>query len=241
MMEKSLLEADFACIDDNYKRITENIAEAALKSGRKPEDIRFMAVTKTVQPVYINHAVELGVRLIGENKVQELLSKLDYLEKDKLDMHLIGHLQSNKVRKIISTVSMIESVDSLSLAQEISRQAVNSSLNMDVLLEINIGNEESKTGFSYDEAARRAAEINELENLHVRGFMAIPPVCDTEDEARRYFAKMYRLFSDTKSEFAADAQFDTLSMGMSADYATAVLEGATLVRVGTALFGLRRY
>ena len=147
MTEKSSFDARLLCITENYKKITENIASAAVRSGRDPSAVRFMAVTKTVEPVYINHALSLGIGLIGENKVQELLSKLEYLEKKDVEKHIIGHLQSNKVRKIIREVSMVQSLDSVSLAREISRQAGLNGLNMDVLLEVNIGEEASKTGF----------------------------------------------------------------------------------------------
>lgn len=231
---------DLSYIDENYKYIKDRIAQAAVKSGRTPEDVRFMAVTKTVPPFIINRAIECGADLIGENKVQELLSKLDDLRTDGLEMHLIGHLQSNKVRKIVGTVKMIQSVDSLSLAQEISKRAVENGLVMDVLTEVNIGCEWSKTGFGYDEITEQSLAIDELPGVNVRGYMAIPPVCETEDEARKYFAKTRRLFEDARPQFAKP-DFDTLSMGMSSDYAAAVLEGSTLVRVGSALFGSRRY
>lgn len=231
---------DLSYIDENYKYIKDRIAEAAVKSGRMPADVRFMAVTKTVPPYIINRAVECGADLIGENKVQELLGKLDDLRTDGLEMHIIGHLQSNKVRKIITTVKMIQSVDSLSLAQEISKRAVENGLVMDVLTEVNIGCEWSKTGFEYDEITEGSLEIDQLPGVNVRGYMAIPPVCETKDEARGYFEKTRRLFEDAKPRFAKP-DFDTLSMGMSSDYAAAVLEGSTLVRVGSALFGSRRY
>ena len=229
-----------AYIDENYNYIKERIGEAARKSGRSPEDVRFMAVTKTVPPFIINRAVDCGVRLIGENKVQELLGKLDDLHTDGLEMHLIGHLQSNKVKKIVAAVKMIQSVDSLSLAEEISKRAQECGLVMDVLTEVNIGCEWSKTGFAFDEITERSLAIDQLPGVNVRGFMAIPPVCETQDEARGYFAKTRRLFEDAKPQFAK-AGFDTLSMGMSGDYEAAILEGSTLVRVGSALFGARRY
>lgn len=238
MTEKSLLDARFQAIEENYNEITEKIALAAARSGRKASDIRFMAVTKTVEPIFINHALGLGVDLIGENKVQELLSKLEYLEKKDVEKHIIGHLQSNKVRKIIGVVSMIQSLDSLSLAQEISRQAAARWISVDVLLEVNIGNEESKTGFSYEAVREAAAGIAALPGIVIRGLMAVPPLDAPEKETRAYFAKMRRLFDDMKGEFPA---MDTLSLGMSGDYPVAIEEGATLVRVGSALFGMRRY
>ena len=242
MTEKILteVEPDLRYIDENYKYIKDNIAEAAVRSGRDPSAVRFMAVTKTVAPYIINHAIALGADLIGENKVQELMGKLDDLHTDGLEMHLIGHLQTNKVKKIVATVKMIQSVDSVSLAHEISKRAQESGVTMDVLTEVNIGCEWSKTGFAYEEMTERALEIDALPGVNVRGYMAIPPVCETEDEARGYFAKVRRLFEDAKPQFGKP-DFDTLSMGMSSDYAAAILEGSTLVRVGSALFGQRRY
>lgn len=239
--ERSSFDEEFAVIDENYKRITDNIAEAAVKSGRRPEDVTFMAVTKTVQPALINHALSLGIGLIGENKVQELLSKLEYLEPSDVEKHIIGHLQSNKVRKIIGEVSMIQSLDSVSLADEISLRAGNAGLIMDVLLEVNIGSEISKTGLPYDEVLEKAAEISEKPNLRIRGLMAVPPICENETQVRRYFEKMRGLSEELKSRIRTDTVPDVLSLGMSSDYVPAILEGATLVRVGSALFGARRY
>jgi PLP dependent protein len=231
---------DFSYLDENYKRIKDNIEKAALSVGRNPDEVTFMAVTKTVSPQPINHVLSLGVRLIGENKVQELLSKLEFLNTDGVDMHIIGHLQSNKVRKIADIVSMVQSVDSVELAEEIAKRSLAVNRTMDVLLEVNIGCEFSKTGFSLEEIKERACEINEIENVNVRGLMAIPPVCEGE-EVRRYFADMKKLHTDIKSLLNNKADFDVLSLGMSADYAEAVKEGSTLVRVGSSLFGARRY
>lgn len=240
MTEKLSTDFDFSYFDENYAEIKEKIANAAIASGRKPEEVTLMAVTKTVAPQPINHVISLGAKLIGENKVQELLSKLEFLDTDGLQMHIIGHLQSNKVRKIVDVVSAVESVDSVQLAQEISKRCTAAGRTMDVLLEVNIGNEESKTGFMFDEALERAHEIAELDNVTVRGFMAVPPICEG-DTVRRYFAKMNGLFLDAKAVLSDKACIDTLSLGMSADYEDAIKEGSTLVRVGSALFGARRY
>ena len=241
MTEKLSPDISFDYLDENYKEIKENIAEAAIKASRKPEDITLMAVTKTVQPVFINHVISLGAGLIGENKVQELLGKIEYLKTDNLDMHIIGHLQSNKVRKIIDVVSTIQSLDSISLAEEISKQAEKNSLIMKVLMEINIGNEESKTGFTAQECIERAFQIAEMPGIKLEGLMAVPPICDSESQARKYFEKMNTLYQDCKSKLASKTQFTTLSMGMSSDYVPAIMEGSNLVRVGSALFGARRY
>ena len=238
MTEKSSVEARFRDIEENYKEITQNIAAAAARAGRAPADVRLMAVTKTVDPVFINHALSLGVDLIGENKVQELLSKLEYLQPADVEKHIIGHLQSNKARKIVDVVTTVQSVDSVSLAAELSRQAEKAGRGMRVLLEVNIGEEASKTGFRYEAVMDAAAEIALLPGLSLGGLMAVPPLDAEESALRGYFSKMRRLFEDLKPAFAG---FDTLSLGMSADYPVAIEEGATLVRVGSALFGARRY
>lgn len=241
MIEKSLVEERFNTIEENLKVIRENIANAAVQSGRKPEDIKFMGVTKTVEPIYINHAIDNGIDLIGENKVQELMSKKDSLKLDNCDVHLIGHLQTNKVKQIISQVSMIQSVDSLKLAKEISKQAVKNDLNMNVLLEVNIGNEDSKTGLKTDELLETCYEISKLDGISIKGLMAIPPICEKNAETLKYFANMRNLFIDIKDKKIDNVSMSILSMGMSSDYADAIREGSNLVRVGTSIFGARIY
>ena len=238
MTEKSLIDARKRDIEENYKEITENIAAAAARSGRTAGDVRFMAVTKTVEPVFINHALSLGVDLIGENKVQELLSKLDFLAPANVEKHIIGHLQSNKARKIVGVVTTVQSLDSVSLAKELSLRSCNAGVQTAALLEVNVGEEESKTGFLYDAVRDAAAEIALLPGLRLRGLMAVPPLDAEEKELRWYFAKMRRLFEDMRPLYPG---FDTLSLGMSGDYPIAIEEGATLVRIGSALFGARRY
>ncbi len=241
MIQSSSIDNEFSFLQDNFKRISSEIAEAAINSGRSPDSVTLMAVTKTVAPALINYMTSLGVNLIGENKVQELLSKLEYLNTDGVDMHIIGHLQSNKVRKIIDTVSMIQSVDSISLAKEISRQAVMHDKIMDILIEVNIGDEEAKTGLSVEMLHEAAHEIAELKNIKIKGLMCVPPICDDEKTVRGYFAETKRLFEDTKQSLKDKAELSVLSMGMSGDFVPAIYEGATLVRVGSALFGNRRY
>ena len=238
MTERSLIEARCRDIEENYKEIKETIAAAAKRAGRAPEDVRFMAVTKTVEPVFINHALSLGVDLIGENKVQELLSKLPYLEPADVEKHIIGHLQSNKARKIAGVVAMVQSVDGVPLAREISRQAEFANAGMQILLEVNIGEEESKTGFRYEEVRDAAVQIALLPGITLKGLMAVPPLDADEKALRGYFAKMRVLFEEMKPLYP---QFQILSLGMSGDYPIAIEEGATLVRIGSALFGARRY
>lgn len=235
MMEKSLISA----FDDNYNQISQKIACAAEKSGRGYEDITLLAATKTVDIDIINHAIESGVKVIGENRVQEFLSK--YENYSPVELHFIGHLQTNKVKDIIDKVSLIHSVDSYRLAEEISRQAVKRNITMNILLEINIGDEESKSGFCYDEAVDAVEKIAKLDGVRVKGLMAIPPICETPEQNRHYFAKMKKLFIDIGLKKIDNSSMDILSMGMSDDYEVAIEEGATMVRLGTALFGRRNY
>lgn len=234
-MEKSLNSV----FDENYKAITQNIACAAQKAGKKYEDITLLAATKTVSIEVINHAIESGITCIGENRVQEFLSK--YNDYSPVDCQFIGHLQTNKVKDIIDKVSLIHSVDSYRLAEEISRQAVKHNKKMDVLLEINIGDEPSKSGFAYDEAVDAVYKISKLDGIKIKGLMAIPPICNQPQQNRPYFAKMKKLFIDIADKKIDNSSMEILSMGMSDDYAVAIEEGATMVRIGTALFGRRNY
>ena len=234
-MEKSSI----SIFDENYKQIISNIARAAEKSGRKSEDIILLAATKTVDVEVINHAIQSGIGFIGENRVQEFLSKYDNYA--PVHRHFIGHLQTNKVKDIIDKVELIHSVDSYKLACEISKQATKRNIIMDVLLEINIGNEQSKSGFCYEEAHEAVQKIAQLDGVKVRGLMAIPPICENSEQNRKYFAKMKKLFIDIGTKKIDNSSMDILSMGMSDDYEAAIEEGANMVRLGTALFGRRNY
>lgn len=234
-MEKSSI----SIFDENYKLITKKIALAAEKSGRKYEDIILLAATKTVDVDVINHAIESGINFIGENRVQEFLSKYEgYLP---VHRHFIGHLQTNKVKDIIGKVELIHSVDSLRLAQEISKQAVKQNITVDILLEINIGEEQSKSGFAYDEALDAVHQIAQLGGIKIKGLMAIPPICEDSTQNRYYFKKMNKLFIDIGAQKIDNSSMEILSMGMSDDYEVAIEEGANMVRLGTALFGRRNY
>ena len=235
MMEKlSANEFDY-----NLDICLNKINQAALKSGRKPQDITFLAATKTVDIDTINYAVSKGIDYIGENKVQEFLSKYESI--NAKHKHFIGHLQTNKVKDIIGKVELIHSVDSLKLANEISKQAVKKDLIANILLEVNIGGEESKWGFKPDEVLENLEIISKLNNIKVCGLMTIPPVCEKSEENRKYFKKMYKLFIDISAKKIDNSSMDILSMGMSDDFDIAIEEGANLVRVGTALFGKRNY
>ena len=225
--------------DTNYKEICEKIKISAEKSGRKYEDIILLAATKTVCADLINYAIDKGIKYTGDNKVQELLEKEDSINFSH--KHFIGHLQTNKVKDIINRVEMIESVDSLKLAKEISKHAIKNNKIMDILLEVNIGNEESKYGFTLSNICENINEISKLEGIKIRGLMAIPPFCENGEDNRKYFKEMYKLFVDIKGKKIDNSSIDILSMGMSNDYDVAIEEGANLVRIGTSLFGKRNY
>lgn len=241
MMERFSVEEGFSNIEHNLSVIRENIKIAAEKSGRTAEDIKLMAVTKTVEPVFINHAIECGIDLIGENKVQEFLSKEEFLNLDNCKVHLIGHLQTNKVKQIVGKVEMIQSVDSIRLAREISKQSEKLGICTDCLIEVNIGEEESKTGIAYDEVMRMIEEIISLPSIKVQGLMSIPPICENVSDLCKYFEKMNRLFIDIKAKNIDNISMSVLSMGMSGDYKEAVACGANLVRIGSSIFGPRMY
>lgn len=228
-------------MEENLKVIRENIAEAALKAGKQEQDIILLAATKTVPVEVINHGIRLGIDYIGENKVQELLSKYDELELARCDCQFIGHLQTNKVRQLIGKVSMIQSVGSLKLAQEISRLSAGRGLSTDILVEVNIGREENKSGVLPEGLVELLEQISSLPAIQVRGLMAIPPVSENISDTMRYFTNMSQYFVDIKAKKIDNVTMDYLSMGMSADYAPAIEAGANMVRVGSALFGARIY
>lgn len=231
----------FTAIEENLKIINNDIAEAAIKSGRKPEDVFLMAVTKTVEPKFINHALDCGVNLIGENKVQEFLLKEPELKTDLCKAHLIGHLQSNKVKKIVGKVDTIQSVDTVEIAKEIGKRSAQQGIITKVLLEVNVGNEDSKFGFKSDEIFEKAAEIAEIEGITVNGLMCVAPICEKDAEIRSIFSNMHRMFIDIGAKKIDNINMNILSMGMSGDYENAILEGANLVRIGSAIFGARIY
>ena len=233
-MEKLLSNTQTSADDiaQNYARIRENMARAMAAAGRT-DSVQLMAVTKTVSPDRVNRAVELGADLLGENRVQEFLEKREsYLP---AQVHFIGSLQSNKVKYIIDKVTMIHSVDSVHLAEEIDRRAAQHGLVMDILAEINIGGEETKGGIAPAQAEEFCAKLRDLKNVRLRGLMTIPPPKCAES----CYADMQTLFKRLGQSFGGE--FDTLSMGMSGDYETAIKYGATIIRIGSGLFGYRKY
>ena len=236
MTEKSSI----SIFDENYKLIEQQISAAAEKSGRKREDIILLAATKTVSTEVINYAIEKGIKYIGENRVQEFLSKEKELS-ENAHRHFIGHLQSNKAKDIVGRVEMIESVHSVKLAKVIGELSEKKGIVTDILLEINIGNEESKSGFKDKEIFEKIEEISKISGVKVKGLMAIPPICEKSDEIRKYFAQMNKLFIDIRAKKLDNVSMDCLSMGMSSDFTEAIEEGSNIVRLGTALFGKRNY
>ena len=244
-MEKlsTSLDDRMRAINDNYRRIMEDIAAAAEKSGRSPADIDLCAVTKTVPVEYVNYSIGLGVRHIGENRVQELASKYDALDKEGLRISVIGHLQTNKVKPALQMAEMIQSLDSEHLAQEISRRATEMKKNISCLVEVNVGGEASKSGVALEQAEELVWRAAEMPGITVCGLMVIPPVEENILKTRCYFEKIHKLFIDIagKKHDNSNIRFDILSMGMSADYAAAIEEGSNMVRIGSALYGARSY
>ncbi|NLP29897.1 MAG: YggS family pyridoxal phosphate-dependent enzyme [Clostridiales bacterium] len=217
-------------IRDNIARINEN----------KPDDVLLVAVTKTRSAEEINKAIDCGITDIGENKVQEILEKYDYVK--PVRWHMIGHLQTNKVKYIIDKVSLIHSVDSLKLAKEINRRAGNKGITMDVLIQVNVAQEDSKYGIDAEEAVPLIEEIlKNYENIRVRGLMTIAPFEENPEDVRKYFKQLKALYDSCATIKHERLDFKYLSMGMTNDYEVAIEEGSNLIRIGTAIFGERKY
>ena len=228
-------------IYENVKKIRANIAEAAEKSGRKPEDIILVAATKMNDADRVKAAIDAGIDVAGENRVQELLDKYEQNAYEGAPLHFIGNLQTNKVKYLIGKVSLIQSVDSIKLAREIGRLAVKNGIVQDILVEINIGGEESKGGIKPEDTDAFIKEISQIEGIRVRGLMTIPPILGADNKNIAYFEKMHQLFIDIKAKKYDNISMEFLSMGMSDDYYDAILHGANMVRVGTGIFGRRNY
>ena len=227
-------------IRENIDAVNRIKGEAAVKSGRKAEDVLLCAVTKTRTADEINEAIDAGITDIGENKVQEIMDKFDSVK--PVRWHLIGHLQTNKVKYIIDKVSMIHSVDSLHLAQEIDKRAAQHGITMDILIQVNSAQEESKFGISTDETEGLIRDIlDKCPNIRIRGLMCIAPFAENPEDVRVYFAQVKKLYDEYSSIEHKNLDFKYLSMGMSHDYEVAILEGSNLIRVGTAIFGERDY
>ncbi|MCR4441145.1 MAG: YggS family pyridoxal phosphate-dependent enzyme [Peptococcaceae bacterium] len=227
-------------IKQNLLVLKEEIYEACRRSGRKPDEVVLVAVSKSHPVETIRKAYDLGQRVFGENRVQELLKKQPELPPD-MEWHLVGTLQRNKVKQVIDKVSLIHSVDSLPLAKEISRQAVLKGKTAHVLLQVNIAEEASKHGFLQKELAAAVKEINDLPGIKIKGLMTIAPITRNPQEVRPVFRRLRELAGEMKALGLPDLEMDELSMGMSDDFQVAVEEGATLVRIGSRIFGPRVY
>ena len=227
-------------LEERIAQARANIARAAAEAGRDPGEITLAAATKVQTSETIRAAIAAGITVCGENRVQELTAHLEDYAYDGARVHFIGHLQTNKVRFVVGRVDLIESVDSPRLLEAVQRQAEKLNLVQDILLEVNIGREESKGGCLPEDLPALARQAMDLPHVRLRGLMAIPPAADEPGDNRRFFAATRQLFVDIRSQIGDnDTDIDCLSMGMSDDYEDAVREGATLVRLGTALFGPR--
>jgi pyridoxal phosphate enzyme (YggS family) len=228
-------------IAENVAAIRAQIAEAAMKAGRDPKSILLCAATKMNNAEAVREAIRSGVDCCGENRVQELTEKLSQNAYDGAPVHFIGHLQTNKVRQVVGRVDLIQSVDRLKLLQAIQQEAARQNVIQDVLLEINIGNEESKSGFSMEEIWEILESISDFSNIRVKGLMAIPPICQNSGDSRKFFQEMCNLSVDIMAKKSDNVSMEILSMGMSGDFAEAICCGSTMIRVGTAIFGPRDY
>jgi pyridoxal phosphate enzyme (YggS family) len=231
---------DYSFIRKNIDDVNKIIDDECVKADRNRQDVALVAVSKTKPVEMLQVAYDYGCRDFGENKVQELVDKYEVLPKD-IRWHMIGHLQTNKVKYIVDKVYMIHSVDSLKLAGEISKEAVKKNVTVNILIEVNVANEETKFGTTCDEVKELVREIAKLSNISIKGLMTIAPIVDNAEENRAYFRKLKELAVDIDSENIDNVSMKFLSMGMTGDYPVAVSEGATYVRVGTGIFGARNY
>ena len=227
-------------VEKNISEVKKRISEAAKAAGRNENEVTLIAVSKTKPVEMIKEAYDTGIRDFGENKVQEIMEKYPLLPSD-IRWHLIGHLQTNKVKYIIDKVCMIHSVDSLKLAEEISRQAVKHNVTVDILIEVNVAAEESKFGVRPEDAIDLCRDISTLPGIRIRGLMTVAPFTSDPEENRPVFCALRQLFVDIDGKKIDNVCMDCLSMGMSGDYTVAIEEGATFVRVGTSIFGQRDY
>jgi hypothetical protein len=228
-------------IAENVALVKKKIAEAAMRAGRDPSEIMLVAATKTNSAERVREAIAAGVDACGENRVQEMLEKASLGAYDGAPLHFIGHLQRNKARSVVGLVSLIHSVDSIELLRQIDRIASEKGIVQDLLLEINIGAEASKSGLAPEDLPSALDAASTLESVRIRGLMAIPPICVSGGENCQYFVRMRQLFVDNCEKKYDNVSMDFMSMGMSSDYETAIECGAHIVRVGTAIFGPRVY
>ena len=234
------MENTYNIIKENVDRIRYEIGDTCAKVGRNVDEVMLMGVSKTKTAQDVEAAIKAGITLFGENRVQELQQKAEMFQKYNVPCHIIGQLQTNKVKYLPPLTNCIQSVDSIKLAKEIDKQYLKHGAAADVLVEVNIGYEDSKSGIDIVNAYEFIHEISELKGLKVKGLMCIPPICEG-DMVRKYFAQMYQLFVDIQSKNVDNVNMDILSMGMSDDFKYAIMEGSNLVRVGSSIFGRRNY
>ncbi len=227
-------------IQENLQVVQKNISAACTRSGRSETAVKLIAVSKTKPVAMLREAYDAGCRDFGENKVQELVEKYEQMPKD-IRWHMIGHLQRNKVKYIVDKVWLIHSVDSLRLAEEISKEAVRKNVKVSILVEVNVAGEESKFGVTTQDAISLVEEIAKLPNIVIKGLMTIAPYVENSEENRLYFAKLMQIYVDIIHKNIDNVFMEELSMGMTGDYEVAIEEGATYVRVGTGIFGERQY
>ena len=228
-------------IAENIAKIFSDIERAAIAAGRDPKEITLCAATKMNDASRVREAIAAGIRCCGENKVQELTAKLSENAYEGSDIHFIGHLQTNKVKQVVGNVSLIQSVDSLRLLEAIEKEAAKKGIVQDILLEINIGEEASKSGLRLEEIYEMLEKVAVSTAVRVRGLMAIPPICENPGDNNKFFQEMCNLSVDITAKKYDNVSVEILSMGMSDDFADAIACGSTMIRVGTAIFGSRGY
>lgn len=228
-------------IEENVEKVLEEIAAAARAAGREPGEVALCAATKMNDAQAVRRAIAAGVRICGENRVQELTAKLADNAYAGAQVHFIGHLQTNKVKQVVGKVDLIQSVDSEHLLATISREAQKQGLCQDILLEVNIGEETAKSGFAEEDILPLVDRIDSFSNIRLRGLMAIPPISRNPGDNLKFFLKMRQIYVDIRAKKNDNVSVDCLSMGMSGDFADAVAAGSTMVRIGTAIFGARDY
>ena len=228
-------------IAENIARIRAQMEAAAIKAGRDPKEILLCAATKMNDSDAVRQAIAAGVDLCAENRVQELVQKGKENAYEGAPVHFIGHLQTNKVKQVVGSVDLIQSVDRMNLLEAIQKEAARQGICQDILLEVNIGNEESKSGFQSEEILPLLEHISDFPNIRVKGLMAIPPISQNSGDNLKFFQEMYNLSVDITRKKYDNVSVDYLSMGMSDDYEDAIACGSTMIRVGTAIFGARDY
>lgn len=227
-------------ITENLSMVENKIAAACKRAGRERDEVKLIAVSKTQPVEAIREAIEYGINSFGENRVQELREKTEII-KDNLDWHLIGHLQTNKVKYVVGKVSLIHSLENIRLAEALDKEAAKLGITVDVLAEINVAKEASKFGVNPEDAENFISEVSKFPNINIKGLMTVAPYTDISEENRKYFRQLKKIMVDLNSKNIHNVSMNVLSMGMTGDYEVAIEEGATLVRVGTGIFGSRNY